>query len=155
GEAEGLGERDAAAAVRGALAFVQDERLVARGGDIRLLGGVERARRGVRREVVEPGLAHVEMLLPQGCRRRGPPVRRPPDEPRWLRRACALSLVLHVVVGGLLWWWMSGHVDRGEASPVDIEMAPEAPKAEALAAEKEAPPPPASEATRAKEDDKV
>jgi hypothetical protein len=65
-------------------------------------------------------------------------VRRIKDEPRWLRRACALSLALHVVVAAALWWWISTHEELGAASPVDVELAPEAPQAQKLAAEKEA-----------------
>jgi hypothetical protein len=64
-------------------------------------------------------------------------VRRIKDEPRWLRRACALSLVLHVVAAAALWWWIDGRDEAGAASPVDVELAPEAPPAQKLAAEKE------------------
>ncbi|HTJ42723.1 MAG TPA: hypothetical protein VL463_11545 [Kofleriaceae bacterium] len=55
-----------------------------------------------------------------------------------MRRACALSVVMHVVLAGGMWWWMSARDDEAAAGAlVDIELAPEAPQAQQLAAEKE------------------
>jgi hypothetical protein len=68
------------------------------------------------------------------------PVSRIKDEPRWLRRACSVSALLHVALAALMWWWIQGHVDDGASAAVDIELAPEAPVAQPLAEEKEAAP---------------
>ena len=69
-------------------------------------------------------------------------MRRIKDEPRWLRRGLRLSVLLHVAVAAGL-YSLTRDVDTGDgpSSPVDIELAPEAPKAEQLAAEKEVPVP--------------
>src|SRR6185295_12212050 len=63
GEPERLRERDAAAAMGRSRTFIEDKRLVACCGDIRLLVGRQRAL---------AGLGHGGMLLPLEVRRREP-----------------------------------------------------------------------------------
>lgn len=60
--------------------------------------------------------------------------------PALIRRGLALSVVLHVVVGGLGWWVFEPDDDDRKVELVDIEIAPAPPPVEALAAERAMPP---------------
>lgn len=66
----------------------------------------------------------------------------------WLSRAVGVSIVAHVVVA-ILWWMTVAHSERRAPELVDIEIAPEPPKAEALPAEVAKPPESAPEAAAA------
>jgi hypothetical protein len=68
-----------------------------------------------------------------------PATHRPLAEPlstgaSWLMRAVAVSVALHVVVA-VAWWFLAQPSEQSEVELVDIELAPAAPKAEALPAE--------------------
>jgi hypothetical protein len=63
----------------------------------------------------------------------------------WLFRALAVSVVLHAVVA-VAWWLTMRSDEQSEVELVDIEVAPEPPKAEALPAEIARPPEPSPEA---------
>jgi hypothetical protein len=72
-------------------------------------------------------------------------VHRPKDEPRRLRRACALAAVAHVVAILVGHWAVGDRFDEDRGEDItDIELAPEAPEAQALPAEQEAAPLPPS-----------